>query len=217
MADLAIGQEIFMRHDTEIAPKRRGRPRQFEPDDVLQKVRTVFTDKGFDGASLDDLAAASGLNRPSLYAAFGDKESLYIRTLEHYGRRGHAHAEAILDRAGPIEERLSAFYAAAIAVYCAVPSSPGCMIVGTAAAAATTHPAIRTAARNLRADLEALLERVFARCVESREMPADPPPATRARLACAILDSLSVRARFGEPAESLTAFAQDSLALVCKI
>lgn len=206
-----------MRIDTEILPKRRGRPREFEPDDVLQKARAVFAEKGFDGASLDDLSAASGLNRPSLYAAFGDKESLYIRTLDHYGRRGHALAKSILDRPEPIEERLGALFSGAVSAYCAAPSSLGCMIVGTAAAAATTHPPIGAAARTLRADMETILEQAFARCVEKQELPADPPAATRAQLAVAILDTLSVRARLGEDAKSLDAFAQDAIALVCKI
>jgi TetR/AcrR family transcriptional regulator, copper-responsive repressor len=206
-----------MRTDTDIAQPRPGRPRQFEPDDVLQKMRAVFAENGFDGASLDDLAAASGLNRPSLYAAFGDKESLYIQALRQNGGDRLRRAQEILDRREPIEERLGAFYADAIAAFCAKPCSPGCMVVGTAIAAAPTRPAIGAAARALRADMQTLLERAFARCLDQKDLPADPPPATRAELAVAILDSISVRARLGEAAESLGAFAQDAIALVCKI
>ncbi|MFX9646043.1 TetR/AcrR family transcriptional regulator, partial [Acinetobacter baumannii] len=72
---------------TENSRRQRGRPREFDPDEVLDKVRAVFEEKGFAGASLDDLAAAAGLNRPSLYAAFGDKEQLYIHALRRYGAR----------------------------------------------------------------------------------------------------------------------------------
>jgi AcrR family transcriptional regulator len=74
----------------------RGRPRGFIAEEVLERVRTVFMEKGFAAASLDDLAAASGLNRPSLYAAFGDKEQLYITTLRFYGQKSLEGLDAIL-------------------------------------------------------------------------------------------------------------------------
>ena len=76
-----------MRTDTEHEKRKRGRPRQFDPERVLENVRAVFIAKGYAGASLDDLAAAAGLNRPSLYGAFGDKEQLCIQTLKQLGRR----------------------------------------------------------------------------------------------------------------------------------
>jgi TetR/AcrR family transcriptional regulator, copper-responsive repressor len=88
-----------MRTGTEITKRSRGRPRGFITEEVLEKVRGVFMAKGFTGASLDELAAAAGLNRPSLYAAFGDKEQLYIATLRFYGTKSIQGLDAIL--AGP--------------------------------------------------------------------------------------------------------------------
>jgi AcrR family transcriptional regulator len=73
-----------MRTSTKIAKPSRGRPRSFIAEEVLDRVRAVFMTKGFAAASLDELAAAAGLNRPSLYAAFGDKEQLYIAALRFY-------------------------------------------------------------------------------------------------------------------------------------
>src|SRR5437868_8754755 len=75
---------VIMRTGTEITKRSRGRPRGFDAEEVLERVRGVFLAKGFTGASLDELAAAAGLNRPSLYAAFGDKGQLYIATLRFY-------------------------------------------------------------------------------------------------------------------------------------
>ncbi|HYR65140.1 MAG TPA: TetR/AcrR family transcriptional regulator, partial [Reyranella sp.] len=83
---------------------------------------------GFAGASLDELAAACGLNRPSLYAAFGDKEQLYIATLRFYGARSIDGLEAILGGPGTIAQRLGKVYTAAIDLYTAPPHRPGCMI-----------------------------------------------------------------------------------------
>lgn len=206
-----------MRNDTEIEKRKRGRPRQFDPDVVLENVRQVFTTKGYDGASLDDLAAAAGLNRPSLYGAFGDKEQLYIQALNQVGARSQARLAEALALGLPIEERLTLIYKSAIAAYSAPPLHAGCMIVNTAATAATTNPAIAEAAREIRAGLEELFERAFAACVTRRELPAAPSPSARAKLATAMLDTLAVRARLGESAASLEAFAQEALALVCVI
>ncbi|HMN71212.1 MAG TPA: TetR/AcrR family transcriptional regulator [Rhodoblastus sp.] len=206
-----------MRNDTEIEKRKRGRPRQFDTERVLESVRAVFIEKGYAGASLDDLAAAAGLNRPSLYGAFGDKEQLYIQTLKQLGDRSQARLGEILARGEPIEERLTAVYRSAIAAYSAPPLHAGCMIVNTAATAATTHPAIAEAAREIRAETEAMFERAFAACVARRELPAEPAPSARAKLATAMLDTLAVRARLGERAASLEAFAQEALALVCVI
>ena len=70
-------------------------------------MRGVFLAKGFTGASLDELSAAAGLNRPSLYAAFGDKEQLYIATLRFYGARSIEGLDAIMAGPGTIQQRLA--------------------------------------------------------------------------------------------------------------
>ena len=165
-----------MRTSTEITKRSRGRPRAFIPSEVLDRVRTVFTAKGFAAASLDELAAASGLNRPSLYAAFGDKEQLYIATLRFYGARSVEGLEAILGGPGTIEQRLGKVYKAAIDLYTAPPHRPGCMIVGTAAVESPSYPRIAAAASELLASIEKSLERAFA----ASDLPRKPSPASRA-------------------------------------
>src|SRR5919202_1981749 len=64
--------------------KQRGRPRGFDPDDALDRAMAAFWDAGFAGTSLDALGAATGLNRPSLYLAFGDKRALYRAAMRRY-------------------------------------------------------------------------------------------------------------------------------------
>jgi AcrR family transcriptional regulator len=131
---------------------------------------------GFAGASLDELAAACGLNRPSLYAAFGDKEQLYIATLRFYGARSIDGLEAILGGPGTIAQRLGKVYTAAIDLYTAPPKRPGCMIVGTAAVESPTHPQIAAVTNELLAAIEKSLERAFA----ASDLPRKPSPASRA-------------------------------------
>src|SRR5438132_10173824 len=67
-----------------VTPKRRGRPRAYEPDVALGKALDLFRKGGFAATSLDDLSAATGMNRPSLYGAFGDKRELFIKSYRRY-------------------------------------------------------------------------------------------------------------------------------------
>lgn len=200
-----------MRTGTEITKRSRGRPRGFITEEVLEKVRGVFMAKGFTGASLDELAAAAGLNRPSLYAAFGDKEQLYIATLRFYGTKSIEGLDAILAGPGTIEQRLARAYSAAIDLYTAPPHRPGCMIVGTAAVESPTYPKIAAAAAELLAAIEKSLERAFA----SADLPKKPAPAARARMAGAIMYAIAIRARLGAKASDLKAFANSMVPTIC--
>src|SRR3981189_1203592 len=67
-----------------VAPKRRGRPPAYQPEAALGKALDLFRSEGFAAPSLDDLSAATGMNRPSLYGAFGDKRELYIKSYARY-------------------------------------------------------------------------------------------------------------------------------------
>ncbi|MEI7871890.1 MAG: TetR/AcrR family transcriptional regulator [Alphaproteobacteria bacterium] len=175
-------------------------------------MRGVFLEKGFAAASVDELAAAAGLNRPSLYAAFGDKEQLYIQTLRFYGAKSVEGLDAILAGAGTIEQRLSKVYKAAIDLYTAPPHRPGCMIVGTAAVESPTHPKIAAVASELLAAIEKSLARAFA----SADMGNDPSPNARARMAGAIMHSIAIRARLGTKPADLRAFAASMVPVICR-
>jgi TetR/AcrR family transcriptional regulator, copper-responsive repressor len=200
-----------MRTSTEILKRSRGRPRTFITDEVLDRVRVVFMEKGFAAASLDDLATASGLNRPSLYAAFGDKEQLYIHTLRFYGARSIEGLDAILAEKGTIQNRLGKVYKASIDLYTAPPHRPGCLIVGTAAVEAPTHPKIAAVATELLAAIEKSLERAFA----ASDLAAVPTPVARARMAGAILYAIAIRARLGTKAAELRPFAASMVQAIC--
>ena len=69
---------------SEAAAAQRGRPRAFDPDAALERAMHVFWAKGYEGASLSDLTRAMRINRPSLYAAFGNKEQLFRKVLDRY-------------------------------------------------------------------------------------------------------------------------------------
>ena len=96
------------------APKRRGRPRAYDPKTALARAAETFWKAGYAGTSLDDLAAATGMNRPSLYAAFGDKRELYLKTLEHYRDEYRALAREALADDPTLRVFLKRFYDTAL-------------------------------------------------------------------------------------------------------
>ena len=98
-------------------PKRRGRPRAYQPDVALGKALDLFRKGGFAATSLDDLSAATGMNRPSLYGAFGDKRELYIKSYQRYRDDARAAMTDIFREEMPIRKRLERIYAIALDIY----------------------------------------------------------------------------------------------------
>src|SRR6266496_2756043 len=95
------------------AAKRRGRPRTYQPEIALGKALDLFRKGGFAATSLDDLSAATGMNRPSLYGAFGDKRELYIKAYQRYRADAAGAMIDIFKQPQPIRQRLQRIYAGA--------------------------------------------------------------------------------------------------------
>src|SRR5205809_7789855 len=100
-----------------VATKRRGRPRAYEPEVALGKALDLFRKGGFAATSLDDLSAATGMNRPSLYGAFGDKRELYIKSYQRYRDDARAAMLDIFREEMPLRQRLERIYAIALDIY----------------------------------------------------------------------------------------------------
>lgn len=197
-------------------PKRRGRPRKYDPGHALDSAREVFWKAGFAGASLDALGVATGMKRPSLYGAFGDKQALYLKTLERYREQSRAGLREALDPALPLREGLEAMFAAALDLYLTGPEGGrGCFLIGTATSEAVQNRAVRAALQDsLRTFDDALAERL-RRAIAQGELPPGTDPLALARLAAGILYSLAVRARAGEERAVLQAIAASAVAMVC--
>jgi AcrR family transcriptional regulator len=201
--------------DTE--PRRRGRPRAYDPQAALQRAMDCFWRSGYSGTSLDEICAATGMNRPSLYAAFGDKHTLYLKALEHYWELGLATMrEALADRDSPLSEVLMRAYDAQLSIYFSGDGRPrGCFAVGTATTEAVEDPEIRSALAEglhaLDADLEARLR--MAR--EKGELKVDADPAALAVFASATLHTIAIRARAGIPRTELREIARKAVSVIC--
>lgn len=86
------------------------RPRAFDPEDALLKIKATFWRLGFEGASLQDIEAATGLKKQSLYRLFGDKRQMYLAALEHYEAHEVRTALKALERTGPAKARFKALF-----------------------------------------------------------------------------------------------------------
>jgi AcrR family transcriptional regulator len=197
--------------------RRRGRPRQYDPERALADAAESFWKNGYAGTSLDELAAATGMNRPSLYAAFGDKRDLYLKTLERYRAEVRAQIVQLLADDPPLRVFLGRFYQAALDMYQAGDETArGCYTISTATTQATVDPAVRAfVAESIRAT-DAFLSDLIVKGRERGEVDARADPTALAQLATATLHTLAVRARAGIPRRQLNALAAAAIDMICK-
>jgi AcrR family transcriptional regulator len=194
----------------------RGRPRAFDPGKALHEAREVFWDAGYAASSLDELSAAMAMNRPSVYAAFGDKEALYLRTLEGYRDDGATAIRAALDPEKSLEDGLRDMYAGALDLYFSNEPAPrGCFLIGTAATEAVRNDKVRATYRGSLALFDKLIEERFRQAKKTGEIDAGADPVILAKLADSILFSLAVRSRSGESRADCEAVAEAGVAMLC--
>ena len=199
------------------APRPRGRPRQYDPEQALAKAAESFWKGGYAGTSLDDLVAATGMNRPSLYAAFGDKRDLYIKTLERYQRRSRAKSIELLTDSKSLREFLTRFYDGALDIYRAGgDQARGCYSISTAPAQATVDPGVRAFLNDSIRGTDAFLADVIGQARARGELAASADPAALAQIATATLHTIAVRARVGAPRKQLRALAATAIDLICR-
>ncbi|QAY77805.1 TetR/AcrR family transcriptional regulator [Sphingosinicella sp. BN140058] len=194
--------------------RRRGRPPAFDRDDVLLKARDAFWRSGYAATSLDDLAAATGLNRPSLYGAFGDKRALYLATLERTRADMLAALERALAAPGPLRLLLTRLYAGAVQLYRrGDPAGRGCFLVGTAVTEAAVENEVRTVLTVSFEQLDGAFEAKFREALA--ELPPGADPVAHAKLATGMLHTLAVRARGGASEAELQAVADAAVTMLC--
>jgi AcrR family transcriptional regulator len=197
----------------DLAKRPRGRPRAYDPAVALHRMLETFWTQGYSRASLDDLAAATGMNRPSLYAAFGDKQALYVKVLETYWEQALQGMRERLFYDEPLAAALMRVYDAALSLYYPADGPPrGCFGISTAAAEAMSEPKIRLAFESGLRRIDREFERRIALAVERGELPASTDPEVLSKMASAILHTLAIRARYGAARDELRHFAERSLA-----
>src|ERR1700722_419577 len=173
-----------------------GRPRCFDADEALGAAMNVFWKKGYEGASLSDLTAAMKIERPSLYATFGNKEALFLKVLDHYGCTAAKFAEEALQKPtarGVVEHLLMGN----IDVMSGAQNPAGCLLVQAAIGGGDESAAIRKDVLGRRQGAEDALRRRLARARAEGDLPKDANPADLASFVFTVAHGMAVRARSG--------------------
>ena len=171
----------------------RGRPRSFDCDKALDQAMEVFWREGYEGASIADLTEAMGINPPSLYAAFGNKEALFRKALDRYvARRSVVWEDAIKEpTAAEAVEYLLRKSADLLTNEC----SPGCLMVKSSLTCGGA--ALQSEMASVRAQVEAKLKGRFDRAKSEGDLPAEADPTSLAHYIMAIGQGMSVQAAGG--------------------
>lgn len=191
-------------------PGKGGRPRKFDESEALTAMQARFWAFGFSATSLDAVGRAAGINRPSLAAAFGNKEDVYAAAARLYAQR----MEEGLTRALAEPDRKTALLAAfdfAVEVYTA-DGGLGCFILSTAPAEIHSAPLFRSILQEALAATDEIFRRRLATETEGAD---DTFARTAGVLAAALLHDIGLRARAGASPEDLREQARRCVELIC--
>jgi AcrR family transcriptional regulator len=190
----------------------RGRPREFCPEQALAAALRVFWRRGYEGASLSELTDAMGINRPSLYACFGNKEALFRKALDLYEHEKLAYMQAALEAptARGVAERL---LNGGLAMHADASDPKGCLGVISTVACGVEAESIRNEVIARRAASNAALVARLERAKAEGDLPETVDPTALARYLGAILQGLSVHASGGMGSAELRGVVDTALAM----
>ena len=190
----------------------KGRPREFCIDEALAAALRVFWTRGYEGASMAELTAAMGITKPSLYAAFGNKEALFHKALDLYEREKLAYMRTALDAptARGVAERL---LRGALEMQTHQSEPKGCLGVISSVACSAEAESIKADVISRRASSAAALEHRFEQAQADGELPDGLDAAALTRYLLAIMQGLAVQAGAGASPEQLEQLVNTSLAI----
>jgi AcrR family transcriptional regulator len=197
-------------------PKRRGRPRAYDPDAALARAMEAFWKAGYAATTLDDLSAATGMNRPSLYAAFGDKQDIYIKAYRRYRRQMRDEFRPILEAEAPVGDVLRKVLETCRDIYLSGRDGPrGCLTVVTASSEAVADPEISKLVVEAIEAIDETFASLFGKAIARGELTATADPAALAKMTTAAIHTLAVRARAGVVRSALDGLIEAAMAMIC--
>ncbi|MGW5362013.1 TetR/AcrR family transcriptional regulator [Actinopolymorpha pittospori] len=180
----------------------RGRPREFDLDHVLQAALNVFWGKGYEGSTMADLSAATGLNPGSIYAAFGSKAGLFKQVVDRYVATAFSYGSHSVE-ADSVREVIRRWLTGASESATGETTPAGCLLVQ---GALVTGDAAREVGQDLTDRRKAawvMLTERFAQAQQSCDLSADVEPRVAARYVVALAEGIAVEAASGASRETL--------------
>lgn len=193
-----------------LKPAAKGRPREFCTEQALAAALGVFWAKGYEGASMADLCEAMGITKPSLYAAFGNKEALFHKALDLYEEEKLAYTREALTQ--PTARAVVEFYMrGAIETQTGNCDMKGCLGVISATACGAEAETIKADVIARRASSHAALLERFRRAQREGDLPGDLDPDALCSWLFALLQGMAVQAGSGATRAELERVVETSL------
>jgi AcrR family transcriptional regulator len=191
------------------ARKPRGRPRSFDRGQALAAAIEVFWSKGYEAASISDLTAAMGINPPSLYSAFGDKEHLFLEAIESYQKaRGDSCQYCEEPTARIAIERLLTYMATELTDTC---HPRGCMMAMASATASSCSAELQAALAQRRVASRDRLKARIKRGIAEGDVPAGTDAGALADFYSTVMSGMSHLARDGATRKNLLATVEAAM------
>ncbi|MFC6488888.1 TetR/AcrR family transcriptional regulator [Nitratireductor sp. GCM10026969] len=181
----------------------RGRPRAFDRDEALRRAMVLFWQRGYDGASLGELTEVMGINRPSLYAAFGSKEALFREAVALYDAIEGAPIQEKIEQSPTARQAVEAVLRHNARAYVRTDVPRGCLVVLAALIGTPEHEDLRCFLKENRKGAEDYLCQRIARGISDGDVPATADPAAMAWFYTTVNQGLSIQAKDGASMEVL--------------
>jgi AcrR family transcriptional regulator len=197
-----------MKRNNKEAERPRGRPRSFDREAALERAMQVFWQHGYEATSISDLTEAMGINPPSLYAAFGDKERLFLECLERYKSGAGGQAQNKLEQAPTARQAVETLLDEAAFELTSSSHPSGCMLVLAATNCSAESASVQQAVASMRGKLETALTARIARGIADGELVKPVEAAQLSKFYATVLYGMSIQSRDGASREALRATAR---------
>ena len=190
------------------------RPKEFNPDEAIEKAMQVFWHKGYEATSMEDLLSAMDLNRGSLYDTFGDKRQLFLKVVDRYCTTFVGSKFSLLDQPGPALPALRRFIHGMIEGALADPQRRGCLIANTVMELSPHEKEIAGTLRQVLKMAEDTFFRVLARAKQQGELNSDKDPRALARFLTTMMQGTIVMIKAGTSADVVEQTAETALSIL---
>ena len=192
--------------------RARGRPRSFNQDAALDRAMMLFWRQGYEPTSMSDLGRVMGLNAPSIYAAFGNKEGLFLRVLDRYVKARTPGLEHLLEAASSAEEAVRGLLMRAAKGFTLPGRPPGCLVVLAAARVSPEARVIQRKLRHRRRRREELVQARIQQGIDAGELPVGTRAGPLAKFYSTVFQGMALQAADGASRAELEAVVEEAMA-----